>query len=644
VNKSKPDADRVNDHFRRLKDLLDIEAEEEKRRFEENLDDEQSLKSGVSLRSLEILEETAGLGGRHVLVLKKIGRGALPFTTLDSGSPVFLSYDQGAKKSLARGVVKERTELTLQVVFDEPPVDSEEGLALRIDLAFDESSRRRERHALDKAMKADKDRLAELREILLGVKAARFKEPSRGEFTALNSGLNDEQKEAVTHALRAEDVAIIHGPPGTGKTTTLVEIIRQAVRRGDKVLITAPSNLGVDNMIQKLASFGEKIVRIGHPARVMPELHSYTLDQQVEKHEDAKLARKMQKEAAGLFRLAHRYTRSPPPKGMKANLFQEARALINDARQLESQAIDRVLDSATIVAATLSGADSFVLSRRRFDLVVIDEAGQATEAASWIPLLKSQTVILAGDHQQLPPTVLSKAAMDGGYGQSMMERLNKMNEAVLTKRLDLQYRMHASIMNFSSQEFYENGLKAFEGVAARLLRDLKDVNDSEFSNHPVDFVDTAGAAYEEEIEADSGSRFNSKEADFVARKIEQLIKEGLKPEEIAVISPYAAQVRLLRERFPDSKLEIDTIDGFQGREKEAVLITLVRSNDDQDIGFLRETRRMNVAMTRAKRYLLMIGDSATLSSDPFFQRMISYMEEIGAYRSIWELAPELLES
>lgn len=644
MKNAQSDTDRINEHFRRLKELLDIEAEEEKRRFEENLDDEQSSKSGVSLRSLEILEETAGLGGRHVLVLKKIGRGALPFTTLDSGSPVFLSYDQGAKKSLARGVVKERTELTIHVVFDEPPVDSEEALPLRIDLAFDESTRKRERHALDKAMKAEKDRLSELREVLLGAKAARFKSESEGSFQALDQGLNEEQKEAVSHALRAEDLAIIHGPPGTGKTTTLVEIIRQAVRRGDKVLITAPSNLGVDNMIQKLVRSGEKVVRIGHPARVMPELHAYTLDQQVEKHEDARLARKMQKEAAGLFRLAHRYTRSPPPKGMKANLFQEARALINDARQLESRAIDRVLDSATIVAATLSGSDSFVLSRRRFDLVVIDEAGQSTEPGSWIPLLKSERVILAGDHQQLPPTVLSKEAMEGGYAKSMMERLNEMNAATFTKRLDLQYRMHEAIMNFSSREFYENGLKAFDDVKYRLLKDLVGFQSSNLGDHPSEFVDTAGAGYEEEVEADSGSRLNRKEADFVGKRIEELLAAGLKAEDIAVISPYSAQVRLLRERFPDPKLEIDTIDGFQGREKEAVIITLVRSNDDQEIGFLKEKRRMNVAMTRAKRYLLMIGDSATLSSDPFFQRMISYMEEIGAYRSIWELAPELLDS
>lgn len=646
MKNAKSDADRISEHFRRLKDLLDIEAEEEKRRFEENLDDEQSTKSGVSLRSLEILEENAGLGGRHVLVLKKIGRGALPFTTLDSGSPVFLSYDQGAKKSLARGVVKERTELTIHVVFDEPPVDSEEALPLRIDLAFDESSRKRERHALDKAMKADKDRLAELRDILLGAKAPRFENQTAGTFEALDPGLNEEQRGAVSHALRSQDVAIIHGPPGTGKTTTLVEIIRQTVRRGERVLITAPSNLGVDNMIQKLVAVGEKVVRIGHPARVMPELHPYTLDQQVEKHEDARLARKMQKEAAGLFRLAHRYTRSPPPKGMKANLFQEARALINDARQLESRAIDRVLDSASIVAATLSGTDSFVLSRRRFDLVVIDEAGQSTEPASWIPLLKSNRLILAGDHQQLPPTVLSREALEGGYAKSMMERLNAIDSGLITKRLNMQYRMHEAIMNFSSGEFYDKGLIAFEGVKSRLLNDLSGFKALQLGegDHPIDFVDTAGAGYEEEVESDSGSRLNRQEANFVGRKIDVLLAAGLRGEDIAVISPYSAQVRLLRERFADPTLEIDTIDGFQGREKEAVIITLVRSNDDQEIGFLKETRRMNVAMTRAKRYLLIIGDSATLSSDPFFQRMISYMEEIGAYRSIWELAPELMES
>lgn len=627
------------EHFERLKKLQDMEATAEKQQFLDSLNFGTSENPGNSLRNLEVLDEYAGMGGRSILVLKRRGRGSLPWTNLDSGSPVFLSSEEARDKFSVRGIVSERNDNTIHVVFEETPEESEDISLFRLDLAYDESTRKRERNALDRSADAKQNRLADLRSILLGLKEPSFV-PHSEELTFFNAGLNEAQKDAVRFALGASDLAIIHGPPGTGKTTTLVEVVRQSLRLGKKILVTAPSNLGVDNMLEKLVAAGEKAVRIGHPARVMPHLRPHTLDYLVETHEDAKLARKMQKEAAELFRLAHRYTRSAPPKGARQNQRQEARSLLADARDLEARAVDRVLSQASVVCATLSGVENFVLSNRRFDLVVIDEAGQATEPASWIPFSKADRILLGGDHQQLPPTILSQEALAQGYGVSLMERLTKLYGSKVTRQLLVQYRMHETIMRFSSLEFYEDSLLAAEEVRTHRLHDLPGVTVSE--DDPLLFIDTAGAGFQEELETETGSRFNPKEAAYLERKAQSLLGQGVKPEQIAMISPYAAQVRAMRDDWSESGIEIDSIDGFQGREKEVVLISLVRSNDDQEIGFLSELRRMNVAMTRARRLLVIIGDSATLGIHPFYQDLLRYVEEKGIYRSIWEEAPDLI--
>jgi len=315
---------------------------------------------------------------------------------------------------------------------------------------------------------------------------------------------------------------------------------------------------------------------------------------------------------------------------------REASALVADARRIEEQLVEHLLDTAPVICATLTGLDSQILRDRTFDLVVIDEASQATEPACWIPILRSGRVILAGDHCQLPPTVVSQAAARQGLATSLMERLILDLTSGISHRLTIQYRMHSAIMGFSSQEFYESSLIADSSVAGRLLSDLPGVIATPMTTSPLEFIDTAGASYDEETEPDGESRFNSAEADFVGRRVEALLEAGLSASDIAVIAPYAAQVRLLRERLRGEGLEVDTVDGFQGREKEAVIISLVRSNSRGEIGFLADTRRMNVALTRAKRKLIVIGDSATIGGDPFYARMLSYFERNSAYKTIWE--------
>ncbi len=626
-----------DEHFERLAQLLVMESQAEAQQAVERgrrLSPAEAERMGTSLVSLVVTDEDTGLGGRCLVQLAKRNRRPLPWTRLGVGSPVLLSPQSGKHATGHRGVVFERAGEYLRVALGGMPDDLDDHDVWRLDLSDDEVAGRRQQAALKRAGQAHRDRLAELRDVLTGRRPPEFAAPEDGD--PLNPALNTVQREAVQFALSARDVALLHGPPGTGKTTTVVEIIRRAVRRGEKVLACAPSNLAVDNIFERLLAAGEKAVRLGHPARVIADLRDHTLDLLVEKHPDVRLARKLVKEAMGLFRKAGRYTRARPVPGERQETRQEAKELLADARRLERQAVEHILDMADVLCATTTGLDSGMIGVRRFDLAVIDEACQSVEPGCWVPLLWCDKVVLAGDHCQLPPTVVSQEAAAGGLGVSLFERLMALCGSSTSRRLAVQYRMHEAIMDFSSLEFYDAELEADAVVRNHLLADLSDVAASPLTKSPIEFIDTAGASYDEAIEPDGESRLNPQEADLIGRQLRKLLDAGLAAGDVAVIAPYAAQVRLLREKLPVPGLEIDSVDGFQGREKEAVLISLVRSNPRGEIGFLQDVRRMNVAMTRARRKLLIVGDSATLSGHPFYRRMIDYFEQMGAYRTVWE--------
>ena len=626
-----------NDHFQRLARLLTLESAAEARQTLEDVQRQPGAaaeRTGECLIGLVIVEETSGLGGRCILTLAKRNRAQqLPWNRLEPGAPILLSA-VGAKEGEGwRGVVCERNRMALSVAVTEPPDEEERAASYRLDLSTDEAARQRQVAALERTRTAARDRLADLRGVLLGETAPRFAPETL--LAPLDNSLNASQQDAIGFALSATDVAILHGPPGTGKTTAVVELIRQAVRRGQKVLACAPSNLAVDNMLERLLAGGEKAVRLGHPARVLPALREHTLDLMIEEHDGTRQARKLAKKAFGLFRQAGKYTRARPDPGPRQALRQEGRALLADARQLEGQLVERILDGASVICATLTGLNSEVLGQRQFDLAVIDEAAQCTEPVCWLPLLRSGSLVLAGDHWQLPPTIISQEAVQQGFGVSMMERLVALYGTRVTRRLNVQYRMHEAIMTFSSLEFYDGELTADASVAGHLLCDLPGVTANALTQTPVTFIDTAGANYDEQPEPDGQSRLNPQEADLVGRKIAELLEAGVAAEAIAVIAPYSAQVRLLRDKLPIPGLEIDSVDGFQGREKEAVVLSMVRSNPEGEVGFLADVRRMNVALTRARRKLLVIGDSATLAYHPFYKSLFAYFESIGAYHSVW---------
>jgi superfamily I DNA and/or RNA helicase len=629
----------VNAHFQRLIRLLELEAEAEK---QEALRDMQrrspaaAESSGSTLIHLVIRDEEAGLGGHILLTLGKRNQTlALPWTRLGTGTPVILSEEgrQSSDESW-RGVVSRLSKDSLQVAFSQWPEPESERPSFRLDRFTDEISNQRQLEGLEKANQAANSRFADLRDVLLGLRSPAYHlidEPA-----TLNTSLNDSQLEAVRFALSAQDVAIIHGPPGTGKTTTLVELIRQITRAGQRVLAVAPSNLAVDNLFEKLLTSGEKAIRVGHPARVRPDLRYQTLDALAENHPNLKLARKLARDGYALRVQASKYTRARPEPGERRAKRQEAKQMLADARKIEDQVVASLLDSARVVCATLTGLDRDMLASQHFDWCIMDEASQCTEAAAWAPLQIADRLVLAGDHFQLPPTVISPQAAAQGYKVSLLERLIDQLGKGVARRLSVQYRMHQQIMKFSSQEFYDDSLSADGSVRDHLLQTLPGVAANEITGTPIDFIDTAGASYDESVEPEGDSRYNLQEADLVVKKVQSLLACGLAPTEIAVISPYSAQVRLLRERLQQPEMEIDSVDGFQGREKEAVIVSLVRSNREGLIGFLEDVRRMNVALTRARRKLIVIGDSATITIHPFYQRMVTYFESVGAYHSVWE--------
>ena len=496
---------------------------------------------------------------------------------------------------------------------------------LGVDLAFDETSFAAMREALGDVASAKGSRLAELRDVLCGFVAPGFRELQPMMFPWLNAS----QQRAVNKTLCCRDVMVVHGPPGTGKTTTLVEAVYETLRREPQVMVCAQSNAAVDWICGKLIDRGVPVLRVGNPARVDDKVLSATYERQFEAHPDYPelwgVRKAIREVSAGRRRMSR----------------ADASALSNRLHNLRHRAVElevkiqvEIFESARVVASTLVGSDNAVLKGRRFTTLYIDEAGQALEAACWIAIRKADRVIFAGDHCQLPPTVKSVEAERAGLSRSLMESVvDKCRSAV--ELLTVQYRMNEAIMRFSSDWFYGGRLQAAEEVKCRGILDF---------DSPVEWLDTSEMDFSEKYVSATGGRVNPDEGEFMLDSLEAYIKRiGEKRVEdenldFAVISPYKAQVSWLRRnakkrnvlRRLKGKIAINTIDGFQGQERDVVFISLVRSNDDGKIGFLSDLRRMNVAMTRARMKLVIIGSAATLTRHPFYEKLfLSQKKENG---------------
>lgn len=487
-----------------------------------------------------------------------------------------------------------------------------------VQLYFDEYTYRLMFEALNQVIKAKGNRLAELRDIFHGQKPISTYTFAPTRFPWLNPS----QEEAVNKVLWAKDVAIVHGPPGTGKTTTLVEAIYETLHRENQVLVCAQSNMAVDWISEKLLDRGVNVLRIGNPTRVNDKMLSFTYERRFEAHPDYPQLWSIRKAIRELQQHGKRN---------RENLHQKISALRDRATELEIRINSALMGEARVIACTLTGSANRLLMGTRFGTLFIDEATQALEPACWIAIRKADRVILAGDHCQLPPTVKCQEAVRGGLAHTLMQTIVKQKPAAVSL-LKMQYRMNESIMRFSSDWFYGGELQAAPEVRYRGILDY---------DTPMVWVNTEGLDAEEEFVGESFGRINKTEATLTIEQLQAYItrigKERILDERIdfGIISPYKAQVQYLRQlirRNPFFKpfhhlLSVNTVDGFQGQERDVIIISLVRANEEGQIGFLNDLRRMNVAITRARMKLIILGDASTLTRHPFYNKLFHHISE-----------------
>ena len=491
---------------------------------------------------------------------------------------------------------------------------------LGVQLYFDDTSYKTMFAALREVAEAKGNRTARLREVLLGKAPALRRETGPVRFPWLNAS----QEKAVNQVLCAKEVAVVHGPPGTGKTTTLVEAVYETLHRENQVMVSAQSNTAVDWIAEKLVDRGIPVLRIGNPTRVNDKMLAFTYERRFEAHSDYPelwQIRKTIREMTGRLRKSGREDRE--------RLHNQLTKLRVRATGLEIRIDTELFTEARVIACTLVGAASRVLERKRFSSLFIDEAAQAIEAACWIAISRADRVILAGDHCQLPPTIKCIEAARGGLGRTLLEKV-VLHKPETVSLLKIQYRMHEDIMRFPSRWFYHDELEAAPEVKYRGILDF---------DTPVSWIDTSELDLQEKAVAEGTGRLNTGEAELLVRElknymerigIRRILEEHI---DFGVISPYRAQVHYLRHLLKKEPffrpcrrlITVHTVDGFQGQERDVIMISLVRANEKGQIGFLRDLRRMNVAITRARMKLLILGEAVTLTRHPFYRELYEYI-------------------
>ncbi|KAM0819579.1 hypothetical protein AB5N19_05395 [Seiridium cardinale] len=628
-------------------------------------------RAGLAITNLVISAQRTGLGGKTVLELgpdsATSSSGELPEHGIRTGDIVLVSEQPAGsakkkeikdlEKKGVRGVVTKVKKESVAVAADEEKEDVQiNGRVWLVKLA-DDVTYRRMNQTMERLLKMTESEYSMFTRVLFGLTSPSLVPTDLGSDTEwgniewIDPGLNDSQKDAIRFAMASKEIALVHGPPGTGKTHTLIELILQLVKRNLRILVCGPSNISVDNIVERLSPHKIPIIRLGHPARLLPSVLNHSLDVLTQTSEAGLIVKDVRTEMDAK-QASIKKTRNGRER--KA-IYTDLKELRKEYRIRERQCVSNLVSGSKVVLATLHGAGGFQLKNESFDVVIIDEASQALEAQCWVPLLSAKKAVCAGDHLQLPPTIKStnskvKPMVKEGENivkgmsleTTLFDRLLSLHGPSIKRMLTTQYRMNEKIMRFPSDELYGGKLVAAHEVKDRLLRDLPyEVDDSEDTNEPVIFIDTQGGDYPEKNEdEDTGrkasiksllgdSKSNEMEVALVKQHIEKLIAAGVKAQDVAVVSPYNAQLALLaplKDAYPG--IELGSVDGFQGREKEAVILTLVRSNPEGEVGFLGEKRRLNVAMTRPKRSLTVIGDSDTVKrGSKFLKDWVEWLEE-----------------
>lgn len=630
--------DRIDQEVQRLKHLISLEKKDDfliYQQFIQNSTLEQRRYKGVCWQPLKISDSGYGVGDYPYLVVERTKFLDVPHQ-FSSGKMVSLYLVNGDNEyDSVSGTIhwSEKNSMKIILNTDDFPGWVHSG-SIGVNLLFDEKSYKEMDRALEKLLDPSNKRVRELLDKSLGNSDLLFEHKENFEVDSLNTS----QNQAMNMVLASKDIAIIHGPPGTGKTTTLVETIHQLVKRESQVLVCAPSNAACDLLAEKLAAKGLNTLRLGNLSRIDPEILELTIEEKLSKHERAKEIKNVKRKATELRNMASKYKRNfgHSEREQRKLMYKEAKAMAYEAVELENFVIEDLLDKSQVICTTLVGANHKYLDGMIFRTVVIDEAAQALEPACWIPILKADKFVLAGDPFQLPPTIKSNDARKEGLEVTLIEKcIQNQSEVSLLKT---QYRMNSQIMEFSNRQFYAGELEAHSSVANHSLEDL-----SLYSTSSIEFIDTAGTGFNEQESTESRSLENKGEIDLLEKHLNILLTD---PNfdintSIGIISPYKAQVLALQNHFGEElkssyDLNINTIDSFQGQERDVIYISMVRSNDEGTIGFLSDLRRMNVAMTRARKKLVVIGDSATLANNKFYQDFLNYIEEIGAYKSAFE--------
>ena len=635
------------ERLKHVKELLKIEQDEDYRLYKESflrVNLEQRKKNGVTWYPVKINNEELGSGDLLHLEIERTSQLDKPHQ-FSSGKNVSLFSNQKNETLEITGTIKSVSKNTLKLIIqsDELPDWCYDG-KLGLNIQFDDNSYHEMQRALDIVIEAKNNRVAELREMIEGEIPLSFEKINN---ELLIPQLNLSQNRAVRHVLSVNDIGVVHGPPGTGKTTSLVQAIRLTLQTENQILVCAPTNSAVDLLTEKLVELGIDVLRLGHPARMADELLNSSVDGKIAASPYYKDIKNLRRNAEEYFRMAGKYKRifGKEDAQQRAAYYTEAKTCIKEARLLEDFIVDELFKTAQVICCTPVTSTHRALQRKRFNTLFFDEASQALEPMIWIPLLKCKRLILSGDHFQLPPVVKSIEAKKGGLDQTLLDKCIELQDAVVL--LNRQYRMSSAIMGFSNKYFYNNELIADETVAGHRL-----VNDeSSYLSKSIEFIDTAGCSFDEIQNPETLSHSNPKEGEILFKHLQQLLLDysvniDLPALDIGIISPYKEQREWLKDNLLHfdldktklNTLSIKTIDGFQGEERDVIYISLVRSNDKHEIGFLNDLRRMNVAITRAKKKLVVIGDSATIGSSTFYQSFLEYCEKEGIYRTAWEWA------